>query len=83
MIEVIGQILCINALLSFSEASFSIKALRASCNAFKFLATTSLDVIHVPSKAGGLSFMTEGNSDSYQRQIGLVSNHTHCAENFF
>ena len=58
MVEVIGRILCLNALLSFSEASFSIKALRTSCNAFKFLVTTSLDV--VPSKAGGLSFITEG-----------------------
>ena len=50
MIEVVGRILCLNALLSFSEASFSIKALQALCNAFKFLATTSLDV--VPSQAG-------------------------------
>ena len=58
MIEVIGRILFLNALMSFSEASVSIKALRASCNAFKFLATTSLDV--VPSKAWDLSFMTEG-----------------------
>ena len=69
MIEVVGRILCLNGLLSFSEASFSIKALQALCNAFKFLATTSLDV--VPSQAGGLSSVTEGKFGFLPKAIWL------------
>ena len=46
------------ALLSFSLASASIKALRAACIAFKWLAIVSLFVF--PSNAGSLSMRTEG-----------------------
>ena len=53
MIPVETQVFTLIALLSFSFASASVKALRAACMSFKWLAIISLLVF--PFNGGGLS----------------------------